>query len=352
MVQQIKYGISELKNTVGGRRCFVVKDGSFDFLNIKPFFEGIDGVFFSDFSSNPLYEQVVEGIKEFNKSKCDMIIAVGGGSAIDVAKCIKLYCRSDPDINFLEQEKKIVDIPFLAIPTTAGTGSESTCHAVIYYKGEKQSISHYSIIPDSVILEPSALETLPLYQKKCTMLDALCQGIESYWSVNSTDESMKYAKTSIELIRDNWQGYIEEFSIENAKNIMTAANYAGKAINITATTAPHAMSYKITSLYSIPHGHAVALCLPFVWEYMTGHIDKCIDKRGADHLKSVFESLPIDRREFLDLFKRLDMFYPVSGNRDQDICILAKSVNPVRLKNNPVLLDENVLKMMYERIVR
>ena len=83
----------------------------------------------------------------------------------------------------------MADIPFLAMPTTAGTGSEATRYAVIYYDGKKQSVTHDSVVPDVAILEPKVLKTLPLYQKKCTMMDALCQGIESWWSMNSTDES-------------------------------------------------------------------------------------------------------------------------------------------------------------------
>ena len=75
---------------------------------------------------------------------------------------------------------------------------------------------------------------------------------------------------------------------EAAKQIMLAANYGGRAINITATTAAHAMSYKITSLYKLPHGHAVAVCLPEIWEYMIGHLDKCIDARGAEYLSGIF----------------------------------------------------------------
>ena len=114
----------------------------------------------------------------------------------------------DNDINYMQQEYIDSGITLIAVPTTAGTGSESTCHAVIYYEGEKQSISHTSIIPNYAILEPSVLETLPVYQKKCTMLDALCQAIESWWSVNSTEESKEYSRKAILAIKENWEEYI------------------------------------------------------------------------------------------------------------------------------------------------
>jgi alcohol dehydrogenase class IV len=97
---------------------------------------------FSDFTPNPLYEDVFKGVDLFNGEKCDGIIAIGGGSAIDVAKCIKLFSPMNKEINYLKQGYKDSGTPLIAIPTTAGTGSKSTRFAVIYYKGEKQSVTH------------------------------------------------------------------------------------------------------------------------------------------------------------------------------------------------------------------
>ena len=116
-------------------------------------------------------------------------------------------------------------------------------------------------------MDASALKTLPIYQKKSTMMDALCHSIESYWSVNSTEESNKYSKQAIQTILENKDAYLANKDLGNA-NMLKAAYLAGKAINITQTTAGHAMSYKLTSLYGIAHGHAVAICISKLWEYM------------------------------------------------------------------------------------
>lgn len=343
---------------VASKRYMLVCDSSFQFLPIKDCFK--PAVVFNQFTSNPLYEQVCKGVELFNDNRCDAIVAVGGGSTIDVAKCIKLYCRMDPSRNYLDQECSDSHIPLIAVPTTAGTGSESTRYAVIYYEGKKQSITHESIVPNYAVLEPSLLKSLPLYQKKCTMLDALCQGIESLWSVNSTDESMVFSKIAIETIMYHWHGYIEDNNDEDARSIMLAANYAGRAINITQTTAPHAMSYKLTSLYGLPHGHAVALCLPEVWMYMMEHPEKCIDKRGAEHLDFVFQwlgqmMLCDSAYKGLMMFRAimfsLDMPAPVSNSPEADLDILVHSVNPVRLKNNPVALDEETIGTIYKKIL-
>lgn len=346
--------LEDIFNIIEGKQFLLVRDSAYPFLGLKSIFDKIPHVEFSGFSPNPLYEQVCEGIKLFNGNKCDLIVAVGGGSTIDVAKCIKLFCKMDSRVNYLEQKAFDSGIPLIAVPTTAGTGSESTRHAVIYYNGVKQSISHESIIPNYVVLESSTLKTLPQYQKKCTMLDALCQAIESWWSVSSTEESIIYSKKAIQAIKENWEAYIYDNKEDAAEKIMWAANYAGRAINITATTAAHAMSYKITSLYKFPHGHAVAVCMLEVWGYMLEHIEECIDDRGVEYFKGILAEITamIDLPYFKIMMEKMGMGYPVADDRDTELEVLAKSVNLVRLKNNPVSFSENILKELYGRIIK
>lgn len=369
-MQEIYYGIENLPKVIESTaNVFLVCDSSYPFLNIKDNIEdmGKSHVLFDGFTPNPLYEQVCKGIDLFQKNKCDSILAVGGGSAIDVAKCIKLAVLAKEGnsaiIPPLVSKHLLIDstrIPFVAIPTTAGTGSESTHNAVMYYEGEKQTVTNDGILPDYAILEPSVLKTLPLYQKKCTMMDALCQGIESWWSVNSTIESYEYSRKTIELIIANWRKYIYENNDEAAAQIMLAANYGGRAINITATTAAHAMSYKITSMYRLPHGHAVAVCLPAVWKYMIGHLDHCIDNRGWNYLEKIFNEIssalgyssPVDAIEgFETMMKEMELKQPTAGDRETELNVLSKSVNPVRLKNNPIQIDQGAAKVLYNSIL-
>ena len=374
MSQIIINGIAnlpEILKEVGCKKLFLVIDSSYPFLNIKDSIEALpveEKVKFSDFTPNPLYEQVCNGIELLKTSHCDTILAVGGGSAIDVAKCIKLAVLAEEGnaaiIPPLVSQRLPIDgmkLPFIAIPTTAGTGSESTHNAVMYYEGTKQTVTNDGVLPDYALLEPSVLKTLPLYQKKCTMMDAVCQGIESWWSINSTDESKLYSKKAAELIMPNWRKYIFENDDAASAQLMLAANYGGRAINITQTTAPHAMSYKITSLYKLPHGHAVAVCLPEVWTYMLEHPEECIDKRGSEYLLGVFyeiaQVMGVDTpREAINLFrtmmKDMELGSPVSEKRESDLAVLTKSVNPVRLKNNPVSLQGHSIAGLYQKIVR
>ena len=372
-MQQIINGIDKLSGIlqeVGCRKLFLVIDSSYPFLNIKDAIEALpveEKVKFSDFTPNPLYEQVCNGIELLKQSQCDTILAVGGGSAIDVAKCIKLAVLAkegnDAIIPPLVSQRLPIDgakIPFIAIPTTAGTGSESTHNAVMYYEGAKQTVTNDGVLPDYAVLEPSVLKTLLLYQKKCTMMDALCQGIESWWSVNSTEESYEYSRKTVELIMANWRKYIFENDDEAAAQIMLAANYGGRAINITQTTAAHAFSYKITSLYKLPHGHAVAVGLPVIWEYMLGNMDKCIDIRGQEYLANIFieiaHTMGCDSPQqaigvFREMMKEMGLSNPEAKNKSEEIEILSNSVNPVRLKNNPIGIDNKQASLLYQLIV-
>lgn len=316
---------------------------------------------FSEFQPNPLYESVVNGVELFRAEGCDSIIAVGGGSAMDVAKCIKLYAGllgDGKDGSWLSEKPVRNGIPFLAMPTTAGTGSEATRYAVIYYRDVKQSIADESLIPETVLLDPSALKTLPVYQKKATMMDAFCHAIESFWSVNSTDESKEYSAAAIQAVLKNIDGYLANTDEGNAGMLM-AAHTAGKAINITQTTAGHAMCYKITSLFGCAHGHAAILCDRVLFEWMISNTDKCIDPRGETYYRGILCSIayamgcetPEQAAEKITvLFERLGLDVPRAD--DNQFVELRTSVNPVRLKNHPIALDENTIDMLYHRILK
>ena len=313
-------------------------------------------VYFDGFTPNPTYEEVCDGLKIYKDNNCDSIIAIGGGSAIDVAKCIKMFSNMNDDELYLNQKIKGNNVPFITVPTTAGTGSEATHFAVIYYKGEKKSVAHESSIPDAVLFDSSFLKTLPLYQKKATMLDALSHSIESMWSINSNEESIEYSKEAIELIIKNMHKYLENDE-ETFVSILTAANLAGKAINITKTTAGHAMCYKLTSLYGISHGHAAMLINSELYPFMIDNIDKCIDKRGKEHLENVLEcisqlTLNKDLEESKDYFRNIISdfdLYDVEVNHD-DIENLVNSVNVERLSNHPIKLKKEDIREIYERL--
>ena len=277
---------------------------------------------------------------------------------MDVAKCIKLYSNLVPGTNYLQQKIVPNDIPFLAMPTTAGTGSEATRFAVIYKDGSKQSISDFSCIPDTVLLDSSVLKTLPLYQKKSTMMDALCHAIESFWSVNSTDESRAYSRDAIRRVMANMDGYLAN-SDQGNSGMLFASNTAGKAINITQTTAGHAMCYKITGFFGCAHGHAAALCDRVLYPWMIHNTARCIDPRGEAYLARVLDEIALamgcenaeaGAERFDELFDSLALEIPTAN--EEQFAALKSSVNPVRLRNHPIQLDEDIIDQLYHKILR
>ena len=354
----------EYLQKAGMKKILVVCGNSCCRLDIGKFLDdrirqgALDAVYFRDFAPNPDYSSVVKGVDVFHANACDSILAIGGGSAMDVAKCIKLYATMPQGCDYIHEKIVPNDIPFVAVPTTAGTGSEATRFAVVYYNGEKQSVTDYSCIPQAVLFDASVLDSLPPYQRKSTMMDAFCHAVESFWSVNSNDESKAFARSAICLILDNSGSYLANDPVGN-KKMLEAANLAGKAINISQTTAGHAMCYKLTGLYKIAHGHAAALCVCALWPYMIAHKDDCADSRGAGYLSQMFGELAACMGEqtpeaaaekFRNFVDGLSLEKP-SVQSDSDFDILKKSVNPVRLKNNPVRLDTDAIDAIYHQIL-
>ena len=333
---------------------------------IEAYFNGAFSSFarFSGFSPNPTYEEARAGHEVFRNHSCDAVISIGGGSAIDVAKVIKALDAAPKHCLF--DNGVLVDIPdydsliHVAIPTTAGTGSESTHFAVVYKDGVKFSVSHDWLLPDFAVLDSNFLESLPNYQKKCTLLDALCQAIESFWSVRSCEESREYSRRAIQLIIDSYREYLQGDS-EAANSMLRAANLAGKAINITTTTAPHALSYKLTSLRQLPHGHAVTLCMGPCWKILIdavqneSHPDSRVgydglEKRLSDISRYLCEASNAGPISGLERFQALidelgiDCQLNLGSN---EIIQCADMVNIQRLRNFPVAIDRDTVLRVY-----
>lgn len=370
MEQKIISGYLELNNWLQENACktvLLVCDDSIGYMesfhqHLKQVGNsGVEIIPFKDFQPNPQYESVVNGVELFRRERCDSIIAVGGGSAMDVAKCIKVYASmrgNGGNGEYLKQEIAPNGIPFLAMPTTAGTGSEATRYAVIYFEGKKQSVTSDTFIPQTVLMNPDVLKTLPMYQRKATMMDALCHAIESFWSVNSTDESKEYSREAIKNILVHMDGYLQNTEKGNA-GMLLAAHTAGKAINITQTTAGHAMCYKITSIFGCAHGHSAILCDRILYPWMIANTDKCIDPRGREYLTQILDEIGqamgcINAEEGAEKLQQIfiSLGLEVPEATDEQFHELTVSVNPVRLKNHPIALDEIAINELYHKILR
>lgn len=313
---------------------------------------------FSGYAPNPCYEQVHDGLAVFCEEGCDGLVSLGGGSAIDVAKCIKLWSALPQDAaaeDCVGQDLPFSEVPHLAIPTTAGTGSESTHFAVVYVNGKKHSVAHACAQPDAALLVPDLVCQLPAYQRSSTALDALCQAIESCWSRRSTSVSRAHSARAISAIVGA-TAYLEgDLDGARALAVAIAANEAGRAINLTTTTAPHAMSYKLTSRFGIAHGHAVALCMGPVWRRLLSTADSKTRERLCEIDRLMCGSADAGYGSGLLVFEQIRALTGLSAPQDFDsetLDELAASVNAQRLSNHPEELSPAVLRSLYAEVLK
>lgn len=303
---------------------------------------------FHGFSVNPKIEDLKKGIELFQKGNYKLIIAIGGGSVLDMGKLISVMAHQEDDLSKLIDGSlplKPIKTPLLAIPTTAGTGAEATMFAVIYMDNQKYSVSNLIVLPDKVYLSAHFLKTANPYLAATTGLDALAQAMESVWSVNATPESLAYAYQAVELIWNSLPEVVKGSQGEPMNRMMEGSFLAGKAINISKTTAPHAISYAFTTHYGIPHGHAVALSLPFFLRFNFQVNEKCCtDPQGPSHvqqkiskLHSIMNTSPENAysklRGFissLGLEVSIDVLIP-----NFESSLITDNVNTERLNNNP-----------------
>ena len=238
----------------------------------------------------------VEEKRDAIPATIDAFIAVGGGTVIDTTKLLRGIDGKLP--------------PFLAIPTTAGTGAEATRFAVYYDHGVKKSADDARYLPTDQILVPEFAMTQTPYQKACTEFDAYAQAIESLWAVGATNESRTYAKKALELMSVGGQ--------------MLGSYWAGRAIDISRTTAAHALSYYMTSHFGIPHGHAVYMMFPYV----------CLANGHHEYIRNMPELMTL---------KAFAAKKGMSWNTLVET--LLANVNPQRLANNPYPISKETFNV-------
>jgi alcohol dehydrogenase class IV len=253
---------------------------------LAPLSGGLQVHLFSDFSSNPTIEQVEAAVHTVREQRCDAVVAIGGGTAIDIGKAAAaLAAQERAALDCLREPQTLPsrECRLIAAPTTAGTGSEVTSFSVIYVNGRKHSLDDQALLPDHAIIDPELSAGLPPRTAASAALDAISQGIESLWSVRSTEGSRAHAREAVEIGLKNIKEFCRHPGLESRTAMARAAMLAGQAINVTRTTAPHAVSYALTTLFNIPHGHSCALTLPAFLLYNAQVSESDIlDPRGVE----------------------------------------------------------------------
>ena len=295
--------------------------------------------------------------KSLNFFNPDLFLAVGGGTVIDYAKISNLLFKNknlEKNIknNTLKLKKKF---PLVVFPTTAGSGAEVTSNAVIYVNKKKYSVENKIVKPEKYFLVPELVHNAPFNLKAESGFDAISQSIESILSIKATNKSLIFAKRSLKISIETYIPFLKSSSIDISKKMQRAANISGKAINISKTIAPHAVSYPFTSHFNIKHGHAVALTLndflKFNYENMkhSNNPQKLFKK-----FKILFEATNTNNiYELVNLIEKLkfhagleDNFEKLNINIKKKYPIILNGVNSLRLKNNPINLSLNDVKQI------
>jgi alcohol dehydrogenase class IV len=362
MTSRVYFGFGEfdkLKTIIKDRRvCLIVGKTSFNSTGCDRLLKDLHPnqyIIHDDFSTNPSYLDIILGVKKIHEFKPEIIVGIGGGSVLDTAKLLSILPNSADKIKKTILKNTVQfkrSIELCLIPTTSGSGSEATHFAVLYFEEKKYSITSKFLLPDYVILDPFLTESLPKELALISAFDAFSQSIEAIWSINSNEESREYGSKALKLLNDNIDGLYNNPSLECKKNLMEASFLAGKAINISKTTLPHALSYFLTINYNIPHGLAVFLMLrKCIFYNSPSNISKLKnDISVADYLirfDIILNSLNL--KNVHELSQRIEYLiksgnFPTSFIGDEldknvEIHKMADAVNIERLNNNPMLIE-------------
>ncbi len=338
----------------------------------------LDAIEKQDFKVGKIYTQIppdsdLELIKKiakiYKEENCDSIIALGGGSVIDTAKGVRMVLSQEiEDIRNLMGAEILTygkHIPFVAIPTTAGTGSEVTAVAVILEKLKqiKMEFISYNLLPDVAVIDFRMTKTLPKKIAASTGMDALCHAIEAYTCLQKNPMSDAYAISAIKLIGENLIESVEKGSKIARIAMANASMMAGVSFSNSMVGLVHAIGHALGGVCKVPHGNAMNILVPFCMKY---NMDKIGEKYGEILLylagEEVYLNTPKDKRgektvkiieemkEKLNKLTGLPITLKEAGVKKEDLPEVAKkAINDGAIIVNPKEAGyEDVLEILQE----
>lgn len=351
---------------LGARRILLVRGvNSFEKSGASRTVEPLRKTFvindWSGFSENPSLDELIDGLRVARAFSPDTIVGIGGGTAMDLAKMISALVDTPAHrVEAMILAGGVLDqrrTKLLLVPTTSGSGSESTHFAVVYIKDQKYSVAGSALRADLALVDYRLTLSGSPYQRACSGLDALTQSIESIWARDSTRKSRKIARRALRDISTSLLPFAKGDTSKMAFLMSKGSNEAGKAIDISKTTAPHALSYKITQRYGIPHGNAVGLTIGKIFDHHANYKDlarstpRSTRRRLQKNLKFIRKTLRMGGAQsgtefFENLLASLHVvptLRAAGAVSESEILEIVSSVNLERLANNPIRLTEDDL---------
>lgn len=333
--------LPELVKSKGVNKVLIVTDkGLMNLHLLDPLFEALNKldiayVIFDDVQPNPTIPNIENCKDAYINNKCNGIIAFGGGSPMDCAKAaaarvVKPKQSVRKMRGYLKVHKKLP--PFFAVPTTAGTGSETTLAAVVTdpTTHEKNAIADTCLRPKYAVLDPSLTVGLPPHITSTTGMDALTHAVESYIGKSNVKSTIRYAEDAVKLIHANLEkAYINGKDIDARNNMLKASFLAGSAFTRAFVGYVHAIAHNLGGMYNTPHGLANAVILPYVLEWYGKSVYKPLSKL-ADLIGITNESMSIEEKAkaYINEIKRMNKAMNIPDKfdfiKEEDIPTLVK----------------------------
>ena len=346
-------------------RSAMRKSGALDRLINLLIENNLEYIIYENVPSDPTVETIDIGTGLARKEKCNLIIALGGGSVLDTGKAISAMVTNEGSVADYQEIKgkgkkfQHKPVPFIAIPTTSGTGSEATKNAVITNTklGLKKSIRDPMIIPEVALVDPELTLSLPPHITADCGGDALTQCIESYLGKKSQEITDALSLHAIELIGKSLAKAVKDGkNLEARKNMAMAALLSGLCLSNSGLGAVHALSHPLGVFYKIPHGLSCAVLLPFVMEYnlpvVTKRLAKITQSLGEDiSLLSETEAAHKAVEKIKEILSQAGIKSNLSEweIKKEDFSQLIKGAKGGSLNNNPRdTSDEDLIELLYK----
>ena len=295
----------------------------------------------------PTLSEIEESTKYFQEKKIETIIGIGGGSVLDSSKVLSAVIGLDPSFTIKEMinSPNILnsreDVDLILIPTTAGTGSESTQFATIWSLNEKKkySLDHESLLPKNIFFIPELISSNSIDTLMFTALDTISHSLESLWNKNRSEESIFYSTESMNHSIANYKIDFSDlqYDMEALKSMQISSYFAGKSINITRTSIAHSISYPLTIEHTVPHGLACGFTLPVIYEAVKDELN--LDNEVIELIEKIISYL-----NNLELKNQISNYL----TKKQALKLVPNMNTKERSSNFIKLVDEELIKNVIE----